>query len=493
MLAQDPAGGVYELSLISQDGTRPSGIIEDIGPKVPTGKNRYTKDGIVLTQENLGVSGFAVDDLIINLKNKASFEFDYALASVKNPINASNKGGGLVFFLFDATQPNLTIGANRAALGYAPNANVSGQLKKGLQGGYLGIGFSSYVDRSPAVGRGFYGTGVMKTYELREGILESEFAAKKGQPGISNNGDFVYNKGHITMRAGTMMSPYHDRGTPVLFTKYFGGELIPDGYLSMAVLDGKKGDYDFSYFANDKLINILDGGTEGALNFQRIKIDVSPIFDQDGSSLVGTTISISIIQNGTIVPLVENFIYNDEFLVRNIYNQDTYTFKHPVPEKVKFGFTAATGDFLEQIAVVRNLKVTSLDFLVVPPSSWEMCVKKSDNADNNNIGGISSAILFEDSDLDLNKQSFSFLNANGEKVGQTYDQSDVGTWKYDPSTSEVSFTITGKYVTSSQNMRAQYVIDNNSGKTSQETVLTISTIECGAKINPQIESKAIKK
>ncbi|MHC5309655.1 L-type lectin family protein [Myroides sp. LJL116] len=492
LLGQSPSGVVYESSLISEDGTRPAGIIEDMGTFAPSGAQRYTKDGLILTHKNLGVSGFAIDDLVIDLNSKVSFEFDYALASVENPVNGSTKGGGLVFFLYDATQPKLTIGANRAALGYATNANVSGQMKKALQGGYLGIGFSYYFDRSPGVGRGFYGTGAMKNYELREGIQEDQFQKVSSNPGISKYNDFVYNRGQITLRGGTTNTNYNNLGTPVLFTRYFGGEQAPEDYFTMATIDGSNGSYTFAHNPNGHLMDILDGGKEGAYNFQRIKVDVAPIFGDDGTSLVGTTISISTIKDGKTIPLVEDFEYLDHYRVKNIYNAE-YGFSHPVPQKVKFGFTASTGDFLEQIAIVRNLKVTSSDFLVVPPSSWQMCVKKSDNADNNNIGGISSAILFKDSDLDLNKQSFSFLNTKGEKVGLTLNQTDVGKWTYNPETSEVTFTVTGKYVTSSQNMRAKYVIDNNNGKTSEEIVLTINTVECGAIVNPNIESRVLKK
>ncbi|MHC5353126.1 L-type lectin family protein [Myroides sp. LJL115] len=483
--AQESNGSVYELPLTTTQ--KPSNIIDLLGRNSTSGAQRFTENGIVLTNQRQAISGFVVDDLEISLASKATFEFDYAMASINEP--GYSQGGGLAFVLYDAATSVPTLGYGYSAFGYSVTAAVATVGTKGFSGGYLAIGLDNYSERSPNKGGGFHGQGVLQMYELREGIGSRDYAKLTVDQGIKND-NFIYSTGHITFRGGTIpMST--TRGNPVLLTKYFGGNSVKPEYVTMAELDYQTGDYNFGHNPLGDLIDISDGGSAQSPNFRRMIVDVSPYINEESGKQEGTYINVSTLINGNKVVLIEDFLYLSKFQTYSINakNQSSpYEYNQPIPQKVKFGFTASTGEFTLQAAIVKNVKVTSSDFIVIPPTSWQMCVSQS----NQSAGASSSAILFKDSELDLDKQTFYFLDENGGNMGQTFTQDNVGTWVYDPNLSQVTLTISNQEVKPQEQLMVNYAIKDTSGKSSKNTELSVLTIACGAMLNPQIESKAIK-
>jgi len=78
------SSGTYHFPLTTPSTSPPSDIIEDFDPggNSPNGSNRYTSEGIVLTYNRVGFSGFALKDIDIDLRKEAIVEFEYSMATI---------------------------------------------------------------------------------------------------------------------------------------------------------------------------------------------------------------------------------------------------------------------------------------------------------------------------------------------------------------------------------------------------------------------------
>ncbi|WP_410880155.1 hypothetical protein [Myroides sp. DW712] len=466
--AQNTRSGFYNLPLTEGNGTPPPGIVEqsDTGGNSPSGYERYTSEGLVLTNKRVAHSAFAIDNLEIDLREGVTIEFEYAMATLNQP--AYGKGEGMALFLYDAEE-RLDLGYGFEALGYAYNeANGVIGRKSSLKGAYLAVGFD--------IGGGF--KNFFETNEhRREGISPARFQAA----GYYQNDFGRYQRNHITLRGGHanyyIAAGYN--GNPVLYTKYFGGASVSAGELSMASLDYRTGEYHFDHNTDGDSFDVGNGGTQANPNFQKIIVELEPA--SDGEALY---ITVKAKEDRSEITLIDKFKYESSFKTYDKAN-NLYDFRAPIPERVKVGFTASTGNFTQQKTIIRNVKVSIPNALILEDVQADMCVSDSGGSRGAEI----TIPLFEDLDFSVNASSFQFVNSSGNEVGSSYTQSNVGEWSYSSSREEVTLTLDNAYFEPGDVAEVHYVVEARDGTKSQQATLRVSGVSCGAVANPQIRVK----
>lgn len=466
--AQQTRSGSYHLPLTEGNGSPPPGIVEqsDSGGNSPSGYDRYTSEGLVLTDKRVAHSAFAIDNLEIDLREGVVIEFEYAMAALGQP--AFGKGEGLALFLYDANE-RLDLGYGFEALGYAFNeANGISGRKPSLKGAYLAVAFD--------VGGGF--KNFFSTNEhRREGISPARFE----QAGYYQNDFGRYQRNHITLRGAhaSYYMAYGYNGNPVLLTKYFGGTSVSAGEISMATLNYHTGEYAFDRNTDAANFDVGNGGTHTNLNFQKIVVELEP-----ASNGEGMYITVKAKEGSREIVLIEDFKYETSFKTYDKMN-DLYDVKAPIPDRVKVGFTASTGNFTQQKTIIRNVKIAIPNALILEDIQEEMCVSDTGESRNAAI----TVPVFEDLDFAVQPSSFQFVDANGNEVGTSYTQSNVGEWSYSSSREEVTLTLSNAYFEPDEVAEIKYVVEASDGTKSQTAAIRITGIQCGAVVNPQIRTK----
>lgn len=468
MQAQQTRSGMYTLPLTEGNGTPPPGIVEqsDSGGNSPAGYDRYTSEGLVLTNNRVAHSAFAIDNLEIDLREGVVIEFEYAMARLTQ--SAYAKGEGLALFLYDANE-RLDLGYGFEALGYAYNeANGVIGRKPSLKGAYLAVGFD-------------IGGGFKKFFETNEHRREGISPARFQQAGYYQNDFGRYQMNHITLRGGhaSYYQAYGYNGNPVLLTKYFGGTSVNAGELSMATLNYNTGEYDFDRNTDAANFDVGNGGTQTNLNFQKIIVELEPA--SNGEAMY---ITVKAKEGSREIVLIEDFKYETSFKTYDKMN-NLYDFRAPIPQRVKVGFTASTGNFSQQKTIIRNVKVSIPNALILEDIQEEMCVSESGESRNAEI----TVPVFEDLDFSIQPNSFQFVDANGNEVGTSYTQSNVGEWSYSSSREEVTLTLTNAYFEPDDVAAIHYVVETRDGTKSQPAAIRITGMRCGAGINPHIRTK----
>lgn len=453
----------------------------------PEGNERYTDEGIVLTKDRTGASGFSIKDLKLDLRQSIRIEFEYAMAAVSgSPYQYG--GGGMTFFLHDANR-TFSIGYIASALGYSFNTSASSANKSGLSGAYLGIGFDLNGDSKARLG--------MSSYELREGITEPRYEHAGLNNGPDTFGDY-YGK-HITLRGAEQGGGY--KGNPVLLTKYFGGQ-SSGNHIAMATLDYDTGEYDFEPNDQSDKFDISNGNFDYNPNFQKIIVEFVP----NGEHGMYVTVIAKDDYDQDIV-LIDQFYYQHSFKAfgdggyndSGVFVDHQYTFSTSIPDRVNIGFVATTMDNHHQKTIVKNVKITTVEDkeeeddeeeFTMEEQQEEICVSDSGNSQN----AWFEFELDDHDDYHLDRDSFEFMDEYGHVLGGYSYESNDGKWEYDDYDNKMKFTVSKHNFEPEDEVKIYYTIegDNKSngkrGK-STPTALVVEGIACGAMFNPHIQVK----
>ncbi|AJH15823.1 hypothetical protein [Myroides profundi] len=470
---------VYEYPLTGTE--KPSGIVEewDRGGSAPSGSERYTTEGIVLSHDRVGYSGFAIDDLEIDLRKGTKIEFEYAMSSILG--TGYGAGGGMTFFLFDA-EKKFKLGYGRSALGYAYNESNSTARLSGLAGGYLGIGFD--------LSGGFKGTGAMRAYEMREGISNKRYEEVGVTPNVFGN----YYDSHITLR-GAIQGNTGFRGNPVLYSQYYGYYFPDPNETTTALLDYNTGAYKFERANNSPYFNIANGGNSSNPNFQKIIVELVP--EEDESAMY---VTVKAKEGNNEVVLIDNFYYKHNFKTYAIDGYDfsgelkeyEYDFNTRIPNKVKIGFVGLSIDFAQQKTIIRNVKVSPIDDngggdegVDLEDEYEEICISKNLSSE----GAVAFIDILEDTDYNVDWSSFMFVDVDGNKKGDDYYSDYYAKWEYDRYDKQVKMTVQFDFYKPEENLEIYYSVLVD-GVRSKPAMIRVRSIECGAIANPQINTKS---
>lgn len=416
--------------------TKPAEILEGDAINTPTGTKRYTKDGLVLTDDvaKMARSGFALNEIKFGTKFGVVVEFEYAMYG-----GTSNPGDGFSFFLFDADKP-FKLGNTGSALGYSYAINPQGPNYKpgvvnvdGLNGGFLAVGFDAW---------GNHKLRMTQVNQLLEGI-------PKDRGDFNNSG-----KNHVTIRGGANTT--NKFGYPVLFTRQSDGS--NEGKYSQATRNFNGG-YDYvstpPVAASIFSLRTTKNATTGVVTYNKVKVEVTPI------SLDVVSISVYVTDLNKTVTIIKDYRYSLSGKSPD-YNGNIYTTTTKYPDFFKLGFAAATGT-LTQYHVIKNVKIN----LPFAPETNDDLVNMEISRYGNNIGKKISLNQFSNDAFYkgavglsptkgndatfIDSKSFQFEDVNGKVLGGVgsdgsayYFQAGVGNWDYNPATRQVTLTLSEK-------------------------------------------------
>ncbi|MDR0193867.1 MAG: hypothetical protein LBI73_01980 [Myroides sp.] len=488
--AQTTKSSTYEYPLTDIDHKNlPNWIDNDYGKweqYAPKNEYRFTSEGIVLTIQRTSASAFAITDLELDLRQGARFEFEFAMAAVRGS-GYQFGGGGMTFFIYDADE-SLSMGYLASALGYSFNGSTAGgstAVSTGLNGGYLGIGFD--LDGNNKERKGFG----MTSYETREGLSHLRYndAGFHGDEIPFDFGRYVfddYYKNHITLRGAGQGDGY--KGNPLLLTQYFGGKDSSNG-IAMAQLDYDTGEYDFSGSDNGDYFNIADGDYDSDPNFQKIEVILVP----DGEAGMYITVK------GNDEILIDRFYYKHSFITYGEgkgegkdYVDYQYDFETSIPERVNIGFAGTTMDNNHQKIIIRNLKVTpgeggGEEGVKLKDEYGEVCVVKGIDS----TGAMAFIDILEDTDYDVDWDSFRFVDRNGNHEGET-PTDYYSRWEYDSDDRRVTTTIMFDDFDPGEDVEMYFTVEID-GVESQPAKIRVRGAACGASINPHIRTHSNQK
>lgn len=430
LIAQQARTFPYLLPLTGT--TKPIEIQEGASSNAPTGTDRYTPNGIVLTNPSvLSRSGFALYDLSFTSDFGLEVEFEYAMYGGGGS-TGNLFGDGMSFFLYDANVP-FRLGVSGSGLGYyysnnpaTPGYDPNVATAYGLNGAYLGIALDSY---------GWHKGRILTTNQVVEGV---PFAFNE------------YNKlgaDHITVRAGVY--PINQKGFPVLFSTQTSN--ANENKIASVRLNPIDGSYTSSKTLPTSPFNLRTGqSANGTILFNKIRLVLTP---QIGG---GMKISIFAIVNNVETTIVENLDYKLQFTALN-FDNTPYSFSTPLPKKLKLGFAASTGG-ATQIHLVKNVRIN----LPYAPVMKEDHAGMSGYSKLSNVG-LTTTFDIYNNDLFyrgaiannptsgndatfIDSNSFQFEDKDGKVLASgpkaKYVQPGVGIWEYDAVTRKVKVTLT---------------------------------------------------
>ncbi len=416
----------------------------------------FTSKGVLLTratEEARGdFSAIALDKIKLTTIYGTHIEFDYAMYGGSSP-----KGDGLSFFIYDANE-DFHVGSHGAGLGYAPrltDAGLEGYIKQGLAGAYLGIGFDAYTD---------FKFNLNLASERREGIpvdLKDNFEAQ-----------FSF----ISLRGGA----YKDangydvyKGYPVIYSQLFDEYASIGSKSTVAELNGGDGSYLFSQKGNSyDFAMITENSDQNAenntLSYNRVILDLIP-------KVVGNSVHVLITlkvkhSHGTTTVL-ENYEYKGSYKTYDIYG-NLYDFDVSMPSLFSIGFAGGTGGYY-QGQVIRDVLVSLPYFPETREDVVTICtssnmVAQLDPFINDDVytGPIANPWSGNGNDV-INYGSFRFEDERGNNLASsfsgdilTYNQPNIGTWKYNKSTGKVTVDLVNNssMVPGNENIQIYYSI-----------------------------------
>lgn len=157
--------------------------------------------------------------------------------------------------------------------------------------------------------------------------------------------------------------------------------------------------------------------------------------------------------------------------------------------KVNIGFVGTTMDNFTQKTIIRNVKVNPIDDdggeegIDLDDTEKEICVSDRGNSDGARI----VIKILENTDYDVDWESFLFVDEDGDEIGYYDYENDDAKWEYDDYYEEVTVTIKGEYFNPGKELEMYYSI-NIDGVRSKPAKLRIKGIACGAIANPHIKA-----
>lgn len=414
LLAQNAREFPYSIELTGR--TKPNDITEASGSTVRS--DRYTRDGLILTDTGGEKYAFAIDAVSFKSTNGIAVSFDYAMYGGSD--NGALEGDGLSFFIYDKSV-NFQIGSHGAGLGYAyreTNAGYESTRSPGLAGAYLGIGLDAY---------GGSAKRDMAVNERREGIPDAFYAVRS-----------------IVVRGGALGSNRY-KGYPVLFAKTQNKKYYVDNtYLTWAQLDHKTGLYKVKYDKTYKDFDIRPD--EKKAKFNRLHLILIP---SSGDMLITVKMETS---KGVFHTVLEDFKYRSSF---KTFDKDgtLYDFTTSIPSSFKVGFSGSTGG-AEQVQIIKNVVISLPYGPEIPNVEMPYCYMPSGNLDKQvTVDPFEDAKFYNgslsnptsgNSATYIDFSTFRFEDSRGypTESSYTYTQAGVGVWTYSTSTHKVTLRIT---------------------------------------------------
>jgi hypothetical protein len=416
--AQKKPARAFPYSLSLQGTEKPYQIIEDIGAWNDPNAERYTNEGLLLTTTKGDNSAFALDEIPFTSNYGVVVEFEYAMYG-GDKYNGGF-GDGMSFFIYDESK-KFSIGSHGAGLGYTyreASSPYTSYRAPGLDGAYLGVGLDIYGGFNKR-------DGVVN--EQREGIPVSDQLIDWGRRSVSIRGGMHENDRY--------------KGYPVLYstTRSFENRASsPDR--TEAELDLNTGNYKtgYTYRYNDFDVR---GGDSSYPYFKKVTITILPKGNE------GSLITIYFDN----YEVVDRFFYPNEFKTLD-KDGKPYTFKTNFPKSFKVGFAGSCGS-ASQSQMVRNVTVS----LPYGPQTDDIDIPYCSNASQGIISfdpfdytrfytGTIDKPDYGNSDYYVDKNSFRFEDEYGYPLSNAYEYTEpgVGTWKYNSSNREVTFTPASK-------------------------------------------------
>lgn len=469
--------------------SKPSAITEHIGNNAPTGDDRYTKEGLVLTygDDEDAFSGFALDKVAFTSNYGIIVEFKYAMTDGYE--YGGRYGDGISMFLYDASK-KFEIGGYGASLGYAYRSSTPG-----LNGAYLGVGLDYYGD---------YKIRNTSSGELREGI---------------NGVNFMYHESHVTVRGGQYKSD-RLKGYPVLYTTQTdyanGSGSIP----ATASLNYSTGDYDLGFYAPGNYNLRTSRDYYDNYNFGTVVVTLLPI--NNGKD--GMTVQVDIKPvRGYLRTIIYQFDYPNSFKTRDSKG-NLYNFETTVPREFKVGFAAGTGG-ATQTQIIKDVEIRLPYAPITNDIVIPLCrTEGDDNGRSVFVDPFKGASFYTgtiedhkwgDNQKYVDFNTFRFEDENGFEVGKgpiidkygysiwTYED-DYGTWEFQKSpngtgrnfyfTPDVDDLPEGNYVAY---FSAKSIDDRSGGPfaddayRSRPTKVTVKAQRCKALVNPHLPLKVL--
>lgn len=414
--AQNAREFPYSMDLM--DKKKHKDIVEASGSTVRS--DRYTKDGLILTDTKGEKYAFALDKVSFKSTYGIVVSFDYAMYG--GDTNGGGTGDGLSFFIFDQSA-KFEIGSHGAGLGYAYRETDKGyesQRLPGLNGAYLGVGLDVYGGATKRD---------MAINERREGVPAS---------------DNFYAPSSIVVRGGALGGSNRYKGYPVLFSKTQNKKYDLSNFNTRAELDHKTGLYKLNKDKTYKNFNLRASDTKAVFN--RLHLTLIP----DGQNML-VTVKMET-SKGEFHTILEEYKYRSSF---KTFDKDgvLYDFTTSIPSSFKIGFSGSTGG-ADQVQIIKNVLVSLPYGPETPDVIIPYCYMPSGNKGKQVV-----AMPFEDAvfyrgtvsnpipgnSLDhIDPSSFRFEDEQGKSTPtkHSYTQPGVGEWNYIYTQQKVTLTIT---------------------------------------------------
>lgn len=442
--------------------TKPAQILEGAASaNAPSGTSRYTKDGLVLTDDKINheKSGFALDGIKFAANFGITVEFEYAMFG-----GTAEPGDGMSFFLFDASKP-FTLGFLGSGLGYVyaiavnePNYKPGVATFKGVPGGFLSVGLDVWGSNK---------------YKLDSPNQTAEGIPKR-RADFDNGG-----KEHITVRGGVNTNNNNGLGYPVLFTTATKKVQPSPSNIATEAYRDNNGNYTLltTGIANKDPFNLRTSkAANGTIEYNKVRVEILPTIR--GSVLIDLYVT-SKGKERLIIKQLEYVLSSKS----PDYNGNIYTASTTYPSHFKLGFAGSTGSYT-QYHIIKNIKVN----LPYAPITNDDLVNMEISRYGNNIGKKISVNQFSNDAFYkgavgsnptkgndatfIDSKSFQFEDVNGKLLGSIgsdgsayYFQAGVGNWNYNPTTRQVTLTLTEKSYGTDANVKVFSVYYSMKGTT----------------------------
>lgn len=423
----------YELSLT--EGVKPVNIEEahNNTSNAPTGNKRYSKGGLLLTDNTKNVlSGFSLSDVVLSPAYAFTVEFEYAMYD-----GVTNKGGygeGMSFFLYDGNE-RFTLGEGGSALGYSyrndpstPNYNVNKATYPGLKGGFIGIG----LDVS--------GRFKLALKEPKNQVEGSYFGAEEFHGEGAN---------HITLRGP--VNKVSGQGYPVLYTGQTSDKT--DGNPRSKMYGARWSTYESepTWGFVDKLLKPFDIRTnkdgKGIVRYNKVRIECIPMNDDLSVGKYIYAVNVYVTSNGIENQVVENYFLTDIMYIPSFSDpEELYKSSVLLPKTLRMGFAGATSE-ATQYQIVKNVKVSLPYAQETGDDVLELCQKGESQKDRMIEYDIFRNDSFYAGPIQYTRLAIIDYTMVPPRKGNTKDQIDYSSFRFEDSNGKVLASgINAKYI-----------------------------------------------
>ena len=249
--------------------------------------------------------------------------------------------------------------------------------------------------------------------------------------------------------------------------------------------------------------------TEGAANYRKAFITLLPHVDG------GFRVTVKVQHGTSTTTVIDNYHYRTSFVYTENANGNnsttsndegtgsgpystTHTLDAVIPASFKIGFGASTGG-ASQVHLIRDLSVSLPYFPELEPDVIKACSKYTPKINlkpfENDVvynGSLTGTPTSGNTNSYIDYDSFRFEDENGNQLGTStaYDQLGVGTWNYDPTIGQVSFTPLYGFVGNPTIHYSIKGLNTNGGPFGQDvyrsapTPINLAIISCSGLVNP---------